>query len=69
MSSATVAAISSMNPMMPFYNEDGSYANISNYNPLALYDEKAGEINENNNQTLNYNSTILVIQQLRGTMY
>ena len=40
MSSATVAAISSMNPMMPFYNEDGSYANISNYNPLALYDEK-----------------------------
>ena len=55
MSSATVAAISSMNPMMPFYNEDGSYANISNYNPLALYDEKAGEINENNNQTLNFN--------------
>ena len=55
MSSATVAAISSMNPMMPFYNEAGSYANISNYNPLALYDEKAGEINENNNQTLNFN--------------
>ncbi|MCS2309689.1 TonB-dependent receptor [Phocaeicola vulgatus] len=55
MSSATVATISSMNPMMPFYNEDGSYANISNYNPLALYDEKAGEINENNNQTLNFN--------------
>lgn len=53
MSSATVAAISSMTPFDPFYNEDGSYANVDYYNPLALYDSKKGDINRVNNQTVN----------------
>lgn len=55
MSSPITAAISSMNPLMPFYDEEGNYANILMYNPLALTDEKAGEISRNNNQTLNFN--------------
>ena len=55
MSSPITAAISSMNPLMSFYDEEGNYANISSYNPLALTDETAGEINRNNNQTLNFN--------------
>lgn len=49
MFSVIVVVISFMNFMMFFYNEDGSYVNISNYNFLVLYDEKVGEINENNN--------------------
>ncbi len=53
MSSATVAAISGMTPFDPFYNEDGSYANVDYYNPLALYDSKKGDINRVNNQTVN----------------
>ena len=55
MSSPVTAAISSMNPLMSFYDEEGNYANISSYNPLALTDEEAGEINRKNNQTLNFN--------------
>lgn len=60
MSSPITAAISSMNPLMPFYDEDGDYANILMYNPLALTDEKAGEISRNNNQTLNFNPYLQV---------
>lgn len=60
MSSATVAAISSMSPMDPFYNEDGSYANISSYNPLALYDSTKGELNRTWNQTVNLNPYLQV---------
>ncbi|MBQ8047402.1 MAG: TonB-dependent receptor [Prevotella sp.] len=52
MSNATVAAISSMTPMDPFYNPDGTYANIDYYNPLALYDEEVGDINEMKSTTL-----------------
>ena len=55
MSSPVTAAISSMSPLMSFYDEEGNYANISSYNPLALTDEEAGEINRKNNQTLNFN--------------
>ncbi len=53
MSSPMVAAISSMNPFYPFYNEDGSYANINSYNPLALTDKEKGEVQEVTNQTIN----------------
>jgi len=60
MFSATVAAISSMSPMDPFYNEDGSYANISSYNPLALYDSTKGELNRTWNQTVNLNPYLQV---------
>lgn len=60
MSSPITAAISSMNPLMPFYDEEGNYANINMYNPLALTDEKAGEISRNNNQTLNFNPYLQV---------
>lgn len=35
MSSPMVAAISSMSPLYPFYNEDGSYANVDGYNPIG----------------------------------
>lgn len=55
MSSALTAAVSSMKPFYPFYNEDGTYANVNLYNPLALYDEEKGEINQVNNQTINLN--------------
>lgn len=60
MSSPLTAAVSSMNPFMKFRNDDGTYANVSNYNPLALMDKKAGEINQNNNQTLNFNPYLQV---------
>ena len=53
MSSPTVATISSMLPLYPFYNEDGSYANIASSNPLALHDKDKGEINEVTSQTIN----------------
>ncbi len=53
MSAATVAAVSSMNPFYPFYNEDGSYANVSKYNPLALYDKDKGNLFNTTNQTVN----------------
>lgn len=53
MSSPIVAAISSMSPLHPFYNEDGSYANVARYNPLALYDKEKGELNEVKSQTIN----------------
>ena len=60
MSSPMVAAISSMSPLYPFYNEDGSYANVDGYNPLALYDKDLGEINRVNNQTINMNPYLQV---------
>lgn len=60
MSSATVAAVSSMSPMDPFYNEDGSYANINRYNPLALHDSTKGELNRTWNQTVNPNPYLQV---------
>lgn len=60
MSSATVAAVSSMSPMDPFYNEDGSYANINRYNPLALHDSTKGELNRTWNQTVNLNPYLQV---------
>ena len=53
MASPMVAAVSSMLPLYPFYNEDGSYANVTAYNPLALYDKDKGEINEVTSQTIN----------------
>ena len=53
MSSPMVAAMSSMNPLYPFYDEEGNYNRVSSYNPLALYDEEKGEINEVANQTIN----------------
>ena len=55
MSSPVVAAISSMTPMDPVYDSEGNYANIGNYNPMALMDETAGELNENKMQTINLN--------------
>ncbi len=60
MSSPIVAAISSMTPFDPFYNEDGSYANIDLYNPLALTDSKLGEISRTWVQTFNANPYLQV---------
>ena len=41
--------------MDPFYDSEGNYANINNYNPLALMDEKTGELNQSNTQMVNLN--------------
>ena len=49
------AAVSSQTPMDPFYDSEGNYANINNYNPLALMDEKTGELNQSNTQMVNLN--------------
>ena len=52
MSSAVVAAVSSMNPFYPFYNEDGTYFGAGEiYNPLAIYDKELGDINEQTTTT------------------
>ncbi len=56
MSSPVTAAISSMTPFDRVYTEDGTeYANISNYNPMALQDPDLGDLNRVNNQTINAN--------------
>ena len=55
MSSPLTAAVSSQTPMDPFYDSEGNYANINNYNPLALMDEKTGELNQSNTQIVNLN--------------
>lgn len=52
MSSPITAAMSSLTPMDIVYNEDGSYANISSYNPLATQDKKLGDMNQVVNNTL-----------------
>ena len=54
-SSPLTAAVSSQTPMDPFYDSEGNYANINNYNPLALMDEKTGELNQSNTQMVNLN--------------
>lgn len=51
MSSPLTGAVSSMVPMYAPYNEDGTYANISNYNPLAVNDKHLGDLNRTNNKT------------------
>lgn len=53
MASPIVAAVSSMRPFLPFYNEDGTYANIGMYNPIAVKDSKLGDMNENKTTTVN----------------
>ena len=55
MSSPLTAAVSSQTPMDPIYDSEGNYANINNYNPLALMDEKTGELNQSNTQMVNLN--------------
>ncbi len=55
MSSPLTAVVSSQTPMDPFYDSEGNYANINNYNPLALMDEKTGELNQSNTQMVNLN--------------
>ena len=55
MNSPLTAAVSSQTPMDPFYDSEGNYANINNYNPLALMDEKTGELNQSNTQMVNLN--------------
>ena len=55
MSSPLTAAVSSQTPMDPFYDSEGNYANINNYNPLALMNEKTGELNQSNTQMVNLN--------------
>ena len=55
MSSPLTAAVSSQTPMDPFYDSEGNYDNINNYNPLALMDEKTGELNQSNTQMVNLN--------------
>ena len=60
MSSPLTAAISSQTPMDPVYDSEGNYNNINLYNPVALMDEEAGELNENKMQTVNLNPYLQV---------
>ena len=60
MSSPLTAAISSQTPMDPIYDSEGNYNNINMYNPVALMDEDAGELNENKMQTINLNPYLQV---------
>ncbi|MDE6271523.1 MAG: SusC/RagA family TonB-linked outer membrane protein [Muribaculaceae bacterium] len=60
MASPIVAAQSSMTPMDRAYNADGSYANVLNYNPLALQDPKLGDLSETINQTFTANPWLQV---------
>lgn len=60
MSSPLTAAISSQTPMDPVYDSEGNYNNINMYNPVALMDEEAGELNENKMQTVNLNPYLQV---------
>lgn len=48
----TVGAFTSMNPFMKPYNEDGGYNFVMNYNPLAVWDKKVGDLNSTDNNTL-----------------
>ncbi len=53
MGNPMVGAVSSMLPFDPFYNEDGTYYGAGQiYNPLAVNDEKLGDLNEVINQTI-----------------
>ncbi|MCH5233345.1 MAG: TonB-dependent receptor [Muribaculaceae bacterium] len=47
----TVGAFTSMNPFMRPYNEDGSYAFVTSYNPLAVWDKEVGDIASVQNTT------------------
>ena len=61
MSSTLVAAVSTMNPFRPFYNEDGSYFGTGTYyNPLALADKNTGDIYESKSETINLNPYLQV---------
>ncbi|MCH5318196.1 MAG: TonB-dependent receptor [Paramuribaculum sp.] len=50
-SNPSVAAVSNLTPFDKIYNEDGSYANVAYYNPLALWDKKLGDLNRVTNKT------------------
>lgn len=55
MSNPLTGAVSSWLPTDPIYNEDGSYYGVSGYNPVAVNDEKLGNLYEVTNQTINAN--------------
>ena len=52
MSSVSVGAVSNMSPMIPFYDAEGNYNAIDEYNPLAIWDKNTGDINKVTNKTL-----------------
>ena len=58
MTNPTVGAITQMKPFYPFYNEDGSYNTSVSYNPLAVQDEKLGDMSRVWNSTININPYI-----------
>lgn len=60
MASPITAAMSSLTPMDKIYNEDGTYANIDAYNPLATQDPKLGDLNQTVNQTFTANPWLQV---------
>ncbi len=47
----TVGAMARMLPFDKAYEDDGSYANIAYYNPLAVWDKNLGDLNDQTNQT------------------
>ena len=55
MTNPTVGAVTQMTPFDPFYNEDGTYNTSVSYNPIAVWDDKVGDISRVWNQTTNIN--------------
>lgn len=55
-----VAAALKATPLDPFYNEDGSYNMNIQYNPLAVYDEEAGDIYNTKTTTINLNPYLAI---------
>lgn len=55
-----VGASSMMLPIYPIYDEDGNYANISKYNPVAIFDKKKGDLDQTKMIVLNLNPYLQV---------
>ncbi len=56
----TVGASSRLTPLHKAYNEDGTYANVSQYNPLAVWDENLGDLNDQTTQNFTGNPWLMI---------
>lgn len=60
MTNPTVGAATQLRPFDKVYNEDGTYANVDRYNPLAVWDKHLGDLNDQTNQTITGNPWLMV---------
>ena len=60
MTNPVVGAFSNMLPTDPIYNEDGSYAGVEAYNPVAANDKHLGDLTRTWNQTFHINPYLQV---------